>query len=265
MQRFENKYDLLNAAYADERIKKSAMSLLQYLVYKSNKEYCYPSVATIAQAMNICERTVQYNMRKLEKYGYVIRKDRWYNHQQMSNRYDLNFGVVDECDTINGLYENGNQDTVGQSEVSDAMPENMKKVDMIKKVYQCGMKKYEKSLVIFLIHKANKKGFVYGLISDMALGVGLTIKTVIRILMRLVRKGVIEMNVKLKTRMYFCKINIGFTWEDNIIEQVICDEVAKKKEGNVVKNSVFSRVISLIKQSFHSFKSFFAPYLYDKG
>lgn len=133
MQRFENKYDLLNAAYADERIKKSAMSLLRYLVYKSNKEYCYPSVATIAQAMNVCERTVQYNMRKLELFGYVIRKDRWYNHQQMSNRYDLNFGVVDECDTVNDLYEIEESDTVNQYAENDEMLDDLKKIDMLKK------------------------------------------------------------------------------------------------------------------------------------
>lgn len=259
MQRFENKYDLLNAAYADERIKKSAMSLLQYLVYKSNKEYCYPSVATIAQAMNVCERTVQYNMRKLELFGYVIRKDRWYNHQQMSNRYDLNFGVVEECDTVRGLYEIGELDTVGQYEEIDMVPEHMKKVDMIKKIYQCGMKKYEKSIVVYLIHKANKNGFVYGLISDIAIGVGLTVRTVIRILMILIRKGVVGMNVKLKSGKFFCTINKVFVWEDNIVEHISCDELIKKPDENVGKGSVFARVISLIKQTYRSFKSFLHP------
>lgn len=70
------------------------------------------------------------------------------------------------------------------------------------------MKKYEKSLVIYLVHKANKKGFVYGLISDMALGVGLTVHTVIRILMRLVRKGAVKMNVKIKAGKFFCTLSI---------------------------------------------------------
>ena len=93
MQRFETKYDLLNVAYKDERLKKGTISLLQYLVHKSNKEKCFPAVETIAKALNVCKRTVQYNMRKLERTGYIIRKDRWYNHQQLTNQYVFNLGV----------------------------------------------------------------------------------------------------------------------------------------------------------------------------
>ena len=40
MQRFETKYDLLNAAYRDNELKKGCILLLQYLVYRSVTE-CY--------------------------------------------------------------------------------------------------------------------------------------------------------------------------------------------------------------------------------
>ena len=93
MQRFETKFDLLQEAYKDTGLKKGTIALLQYLVYKSNREECYVSVGTIAAALNVCVRTVQNNMRKLEKAGYVIRKDRWYDHQQLSNRYIFNLGI----------------------------------------------------------------------------------------------------------------------------------------------------------------------------
>ena len=97
MQRFENKYDLLDAAYKDGTLKKGTIALLQYLVHKSNKEQCFPAVETIAKALGCCKRTVQYNMRKLERAGYVLRKDRWYNHQQLSNQYVFNFGVIEDA------------------------------------------------------------------------------------------------------------------------------------------------------------------------
>ncbi len=87
MQRFETKYDLLNAAYKDPELKKGTIALLQYLVHKSNREQCFPSVDTIAKALGVCRRTVQYNMRKLERAGYIIRKDRYYNHVQSTNQY----------------------------------------------------------------------------------------------------------------------------------------------------------------------------------
>ena len=100
MQRFETKFDLLQEAYKDTGLKKGTIALLQYLVYKSNREECFVSVGTIAAALNVCVRTVQNNMRKLEKAGYVIRKDRWYDHQQLSNRYIFNLGITEETEGI---------------------------------------------------------------------------------------------------------------------------------------------------------------------
>lgn len=51
---------MLNTAYEDSGLKKGAIPLQQYL-----------------------------------KAGYIIRKDRWYNHQQLSNQYVFNLGVMD--------------------------------------------------------------------------------------------------------------------------------------------------------------------------
>lgn len=90
MQKFETKYDLLNAAHRDSELKKGCILLLQCLIHRSDKERCFPALETIAKALNVCKRTVQYNMRKLENAGYIIRKDRWYNHQQLTNQYVFN-------------------------------------------------------------------------------------------------------------------------------------------------------------------------------
>ena len=94
--RFENKYDLLRQCYQDAEIKRSGKALMQYLVYISNKQHCVPAVNTIAAALSISKRTVQRHMRMLEQRGYIIRKSRYYNHEQLSNEYVFSFGVTTE-------------------------------------------------------------------------------------------------------------------------------------------------------------------------
>lgn len=172
MQRFETKYDLLNVAYKDFNLKKGAVALLQYLVHKSNKEQCFPAVETIASALGVCKRTVQYNMRKLEKAGYIIRKDRWYNHQQLTNQYVFNLGVTEDvhgtqrysdaekemiagCFNSNGDIRNGMKEDGIQAEDNQ---EGINKAAEILRIYNMSLSHREKLLLIYLFHRADKKG-----------------------------------------------------------------------------------------------------------
>lgn len=196
MQRFETKFDLLQEAYKDTGLKKGTIALLQYLVYKSNREECFVSVGTIAAALNVCVRTVQNNMRKLEKAGYVIRKDRWYDHQQLSNRYLFNLGITEEteggrmpADKAQAPGEGISEDNVqtprkaeytneekerihlsldtwkcleggGCRNAKDAEP--ISKTVELKKIYSMPLKGREKELLVYLIHKADEQGMAYG-------------------------------------------------------------------------------------------------------
>lgn len=54
------------------------------------------AVDTIAKALIICKRGVQYNTRKLECAGYIIQKERWYNHQQLTNQYVFNPDMTED-------------------------------------------------------------------------------------------------------------------------------------------------------------------------
>lgn len=198
MQRFETKYDLLNAAYKDESVKKGAILLLQYLVHKSNKEQCFPAVETIARALSVCKRTVQYNMRKLESAGYIIRKDRWYNHQQLTNQYVFNLGVIED----NTGYQYSDEEYLT---IQDCLASNTKELDTkfiqeqhmnkcaeILKIYDMLISGREKLLLIYLCHKANQKGMTYNTINAMAQAIGVTDKTLIRLLNILRNKGLVK-------------------------------------------------------------------------
>ena len=164
MQKFESKFDLLKAAYNDENLKKSTIALLQYLVHKSNKEQCFPAVETIAKAMNVCKRTVQYNMRKLEAAGYIIRKDRYYNHQQLSNQYIFNLGIKDENQKRELLYSDKEKEALNDflfHNLGENHKPDMNKSKEVLKIYNMNLSKYEKLLLVYLLHKADKYAFVY--------------------------------------------------------------------------------------------------------
>ena len=191
MQRFETKYDLLNAAYKDEQLKKGAISLLQYLVHKSNKDKCFPAVETIAKALNVCKRTVQYNMRKLEKTGYIIRIDRWYNHQQLTNQYIFNLDVTEDQpgqiqytdadkEQISSLFNNDDQEQ-----------QQYVKTREIMNVYQMCLTGREKLLLINLIHRANKSGLTYRTEKQIMKDIGVGRRTLIKLLNALRSKHLI--------------------------------------------------------------------------
>lgn len=190
MQRFETKYDLLNAAYKDRQLKKGTILLLQYLVHKSNKEQCFPAVETIAKALNVCRRTVQYNMRKLEKAGYIIRKDRWYNHQQLSNQYVFNLGVTEDAPG-RMLYTDQEYDFF--NDFSFNIPDKqMHKVSEIQKIYSMELTAGEKLLLIYLCHRANKKGMVYDTPQAFMDAIGVRRNTFKRLLNMLRSKGLLK-------------------------------------------------------------------------
>ena len=190
MQRFETKYDLLNAAYKDRQLKKGTILILQYLVHKSNKEQCFPAVETIAKALNVCRRTVQYNMRKLEKAGYIIRKDRWYNHQQLSNQYVFNLGVTED-DPGQMLYTDQEYDFL--NDFSFNIPDmQIHKVSEIQKIYSMELTAGEKLLLIYLCHRANKKGMAYDMPQVFMDAIGVRRNTFKRLLNMLRSKGLLK-------------------------------------------------------------------------
>lgn len=206
MQRFETKYDLLNAAYKDFNLKKGAVALLQYLVHKSNREQCFPAVETIASALGVCKRTVQYNMRKLEKAGYIIRKDRWYNHQQLTNQYVFNLGVTEDVhgiqrysdaeketiagcfnsigDTGNGMKEDGIQEEDNQAGINKAAE--------ILRIYNMSLSGREKLLLIYLFHRADKKGLVYDVPGTYMNAIGVGQATFVKLLKKLQARKLIR-------------------------------------------------------------------------
>lgn len=206
MQRYETKYDLLNAAYKDTDLKKGTIALLQYLVHKSNKEQCFPAVETIASALNVCKRTVQYNMRKLEKAGYIIRKDRWYNHQQLTNQYVFNLGITEdiprrqrysdkEREKIGNFFKNIPEnekaitDSINQDENNQS---RIKKAADILKIYNMPLSSREKLLLIYLFHRADKKGMVYDIPKVFMEAIGVEKVTFVKLLKKLRARNLIR-------------------------------------------------------------------------
>lgn len=190
MQRFETKYDLLNAAYKDRQLKKGTILLLQYLVHKSNKEQCFPAVETIAKALNVCRRIVQYNMRKLEKAGYIIRKDRWYNHQQLTNQYVFNLGVTE--DALGQMMYTDQEYDFFNDFTFNIPDKQIHKVSEIQKIYSMELTAGEKLLLIYLCHRANKKGMVYDTPQAFMDAIGVRKNTFKRLLNMLRSKGLLK-------------------------------------------------------------------------
>ncbi len=216
MQRFETKFDLLNAAYKDEQLKKGTISLLQYLVHKSNKDKCFPAVDTIAKALNVCKRTVQYNMRKLEKAGYIIRIDRWYNHQQLTNQYIFNLDVTeDKPGQI--LYTDADKEQISSFFNNDNQEQQQYiKAREIMKVYEMCLTGREKLLIINLIHRANKAGLVYRTEKQIMKDIGIGRRTLIRLLNQLRSKHLIMVrNLYVKGKEVLIIKLTGKVWVSN--------------------------------------------------
>lgn len=179
--RFETKYDLLRQCYQDTEIKRSGKALMQYLVYISNKQHCVPAVDTIAAALSVSKRTVQRHMRTLEQRGYIVRKSRYYNHEQLSNQYVFNVGVTTETAKSDKPYP-ANQG------------EPVRKVDMIRSVMDKGNRMHvtEKVCYIYLTHICNKAGYVRKSIQDIAKAASISVSYAKAIIYRLIRKGLLK-------------------------------------------------------------------------
>lgn len=250
MQRFENKYDLLNAAYKDAGLKKGTIALLQYLVHKSNKEQCFPAVETIAAALNVCKRTVQYNMRKLEKAGYIIRKDRWYNHQQLSNKYVFNFGITDDqagvCKYSDAekekIYDflsdiSDNQDN-GKDEMCQDQnsPEKINKATELLKIYNMSLSSREKLLLIYLFHRANKKGMVYDIPAAFMDAIGVSTRTLMKLLKKLRSKNLIRIRYAEISGKNMLLIKLtGNVWKE--VEKPVNQDTEDNKKSDSQQNS----------------------------
>lgn len=179
--RFENKYDLLRQCYQDAGIKRSGKALMQYLVYISNKQHCVPAVDTIAAALSVSKRTVQRHMRMLEQRGYIIRKSRYYNHEQLSNEYVFSFGVTTESVKSDKPYP-ANQG------------EPVRKVDIISSVMNKDNQMHitEKVCYVYLAHICNKAGYVRKSIQDIAKAASISFSYAKAIIYRLIRKGLLK-------------------------------------------------------------------------
>lgn len=255
-QRFENKFDLLKAAYQDENLKKSAVALLQYLVHKSNREQCFPAVETIAKAMNVCKRTVQYNMRKLERAGYIIRKDRYYNHQQLSNQYIFNLGVLDitEGENKQNIYTDNEKEALNDflfTNLGKNPAPDMDKSKEILKIYNMNLSKYEKLLLIYLLHKADKYAFVYEDMRTYMKAIGVCHTTMIRLLHGLRKKGLIlvkSMKLGDKELLAIKLTRIIYT-----NPETLDDEEMTKTEKQEITKTVKQEIIENVSKNIQSY------------
>lgn len=163
MERFETKYDLLNRVYADNRLKRTTKALMQYLVAKSDEMSCHPSVATIAAAIRMSERTVQRHMRHLEQYGYIQTKSRFYRSEQLSNQYEF---VLDVTDDENLQYIKNKESKKTLKEQAEKVFKEepvFNKMNYIKEIItKTGLSNKECLVLIYFVHKTNRGGITYG-------------------------------------------------------------------------------------------------------
>ena len=227
MDRFENKYDLLNEAYKDVSINKGTLQLFQYLVYKSNDAGCFPSVDTIAKALSCCRRTVQNNMRKLEKAGYIIRKDRWYNHQQLSNSYLFNLGVKEEKKI--SWKKCSNNSVCGNFDDNTLLKNGFYKSHVISWVFTQELSTKEKLLMIYCIHRANQAGIMYGSIHRFCKDLGICERTLYSTLISLREKGILRIkNCSLKGKRGFA---VQMTGEIHYNQHINYDKAAQTDDA----------------------------------
>lgn len=162
MERFETKYDLLKRVYKDARLKRTTKALMQYLVAKSDELGCHPSVATIAAAIRMSERTVQRHMRHLEQYGYIQIKSRFYRSEQLTNQYDFILDVTDDADQQYIENKESKKTLKEQAEKVFREEPDFNKMNYIKEITKTGLSNKECLVLIYFVHKANRGGIAYG-------------------------------------------------------------------------------------------------------
>lgn len=192
MERFETKYDLLNRVYEDTRLKRTTKALMQYLVAKSDERSCHSSVAAIAKAIRMSERTVQRHMRELEEYGYLVRKARFYRQEQLTNQYEF---VLDVMDTHEPQLKRENKSSYPAGiSFKESIPDTQKeipfhKIEYIKSIAGTGLSNKECLVLIYLVHKANQKGITYGSIKAASRNLHISRRLLWKIILELRIKG----------------------------------------------------------------------------
>lgn len=207
MERFETKYDLLNKAYQDIRLKRTTKAIMQYLVMKSDEKGCHPSVATIAEAIGRSERTVQRHMRILEHAGYISNSSRFYQQNQLTNQYSFQLDVMDEEHRdIVPIGAGMKEEIAAEREQSMEFDQNgagcvpsmscedqtgITKSKYIQSIYQSQLSAGERMLLIYMIHKANQGGLVYGRIDRICRELHMSRRLLYRTIRRLRQMGAI--------------------------------------------------------------------------
>ncbi len=261
MNNIKTKYDLLNEVYQDQYLPKMAKTIMQYLVYKSDDKECFPSNDTIAAAVNCCRRYVQMNMRKLEKAGYVIRKARYYDHCQLTNKYCFNISLGDTikertpiCKEEKKIYNNF---------FHNLKPIKCKKIQLLKLIYSSDLCKTDKAVVVYFVNRANSAGCAYNRIDRVCKELNITNNVLREAIRRLRSRGLLNVKVdngligiKLYIRpiknlnraiMPIAKANDTSDIEVNAAENTILEaniDTLKKgyKEDNVIKYKKDKRV-----------------------
>lgn len=188
MERFETKYDLLNRVYKDTRLKRTTKALMQYLVAKSDRLSCHPSVAVIAASIKMSERTVQRHMRQLEQYGYIRIKSRFYRQEQLTNQYEFVLDVVDDPELqYNSKQERNTIKEQAEQFCREAYKFN--KMDYIRKLAKTGLSNKECLVLIYFVHKANQNGIAYGSIKSVCRELHISKRLLWQVILELRSKG----------------------------------------------------------------------------
>lgn len=191
MNNIKTKYDLLNEVYQDIELPKMAKTIMQYLVYKSNDKECFPSNDTIAAAVNCCKRYVQMNMRKLEKSGYIIRKARYYDHCQLTNKYCFNINMDRNMENHHICNE---EKQICNTFFSNPKPIKCKKIDLLKMIYSSNLHKSDKAVIVYIINKSNN-GCAYNSIDRLCKELHITSNMLKMSVENLRSKGLIKVKV----------------------------------------------------------------------
>lgn len=189
MERFETKYDLLNRIYADDRLKRTTKAVMQYLVAKADDRSCHPSVATIAAAIRMSERTVQRHMRHLEQYGYIKIKSRFYRSEQLPNQYEFVLDVTDDAEHPYIKDKESNRTLKEQAERFDRERPVFNKMNYIKEIAGTGLSNKECLVLIYFTHKANRGGITYGSVKTISQALHMSQRLLWKIILKLRSEG----------------------------------------------------------------------------
>lgn len=244
MERFETKYDLLNRVYGDTRLKRTTKALMQYLVAKSDERSCHPSVATIAKTIRMSERTVQRHMRELEQYGYLVRKARFYRQEQLTNQYEFVLDVMDAPEPqIKRENTSSYPDGISFEESKDEA-HTFNKIEYIKSIAGTGLSNKECLVLIYLVHKANRKGIAYGSIKAAGRNLNISQRLLWKIILELRAKGCLMLkNSKGRFMVKLLSLSGCSFQQEEKNEQVNLSVEKRAKQADAVVTSEAFRIM----------------------